>query len=187
MDGKTHVSHSMREAYVFQNACITHVKKRTLNAWCSIHAFIVSFLTYVLRMFYVRCTFCCVWVKFEGGMSPLDVQLCTLFLESRQFASIFVGVMPFYTQFSVFFSYMLWHIELKFITWLLSIEFQIKLAYHQFLSIFVGVMPFLVLKILEIHSLPIFSPMCFDIWSFNFVYDFYLMNFILKSRVINFL
>ena len=27
MDGKTHVSRSMRETYVFQNACITYVKK----------------------------------------------------------------------------------------------------------------------------------------------------------------
>ena len=54
MDGKTHVSHSMRETYIFQNGCITYVKKRTLNAWCSIYAFNVRFLTYVLRMFYVR-------------------------------------------------------------------------------------------------------------------------------------
>ena len=49
MDGKTHVSRSMRETYVFQNACITHVKKHTLNAWCSIYAFNVRFL----RTFYV--------------------------------------------------------------------------------------------------------------------------------------
>ena len=54
MDGKTRVSRSMRETYVFQNACIMHVKKRTLKAWCSIYAFNVRFLTYVLRMFYVR-------------------------------------------------------------------------------------------------------------------------------------
>ena len=54
MDGKTHVSRSMRETNVFQNACITHVKERTLKAWCSIYAFNVRFLTYVLRMFHVR-------------------------------------------------------------------------------------------------------------------------------------
>ena len=54
MDGKTHVSHSMRETYIFQNACITYVKKRTLNAWCSIYAFKERFLTYDLCMFYVR-------------------------------------------------------------------------------------------------------------------------------------
>ena len=51
MDGKTHVFRSMRETYVFQNARITYVKKRTLNACCSIYAFNVRFLTYVLRMF----------------------------------------------------------------------------------------------------------------------------------------
>ena len=54
MDGKTNASRSMRETYVFQNARITYVKKRTLNAWCSINAFNVRFLTYVLRIFYVR-------------------------------------------------------------------------------------------------------------------------------------
>ena len=54
MDGKTHVSRTMRETYVFQNACMTHVKKCMLNAWCSIYAFNVRFLKYVLRMFYVR-------------------------------------------------------------------------------------------------------------------------------------
>ena len=54
MDGKTHVFPSMRETYVFQNACMTYVKKRMLNAWCSIYAFNVHFLTYVLRMFYVH-------------------------------------------------------------------------------------------------------------------------------------
>ena len=59
MDGKSHVSRSMRETYVFQNACITHVKKRTLNAWCSIYTFNVRF-TYVSRTVNVRYTFCCV-------------------------------------------------------------------------------------------------------------------------------
>ena len=54
MDGKTHVSRSMRETYVFQNVCITHVKKHTLNTWCSIYVFNVRFLTYVLHMFHVR-------------------------------------------------------------------------------------------------------------------------------------
>ena len=58
MDGKTHVSRSMRETYVFQNACIMYVKKRTLNAWCSINAFNVRFQTYVLRTLNICCTFC---------------------------------------------------------------------------------------------------------------------------------
>ena len=67
MDGKTHVSRSMRETYVFQNACITHVKERTLNAWCSIYAFNVRF-TYVLRTVNVRCTFCCVPLPLKGTL-----------------------------------------------------------------------------------------------------------------------
>ena len=55
------------------------------------------------------------------------------------------------TQFSSLFSYMLWHIELKFCTWLCLTEIQIKFEYRQFASIFVGVMPLLELRILEVH------------------------------------
>ena len=46
-------------------------------------------------------------------------------VECRQLASIFIEVMPFFgtwntgkTQFSALFSYLLWHIELKFFIWL---------------------------------------------------------------------
>ena len=53
MDGKTHVSRSMRETYVFQNACITHVKKLTL-----MHGARFMRLTYVFeRTFYVCFTY----------------------------------------------------------------------------------------------------------------------------------
>ena len=55
-------------------------------------------------------------------------------------------------QFSALFSYMLWHIELKFCIWLCFTLLQIKCEYHQFASIFVGVMPLLKLRILKIHS-----------------------------------
>ena len=64
----------------------------------------------------------------------------------RQFASVFVGVMPLLklarnTQFSTLFSYML--------------------------------MPLLELRILEIYSFSHFSPTCFDVLSWNIVYDFH--------------
>ena len=74
-----------------------------------------------------------------------------------QFVSIFVGVMPLLElrilkiQFSALFSYMLWHIELKFCTWLCCTVLQIKFECRQFASIFVGVMPLLELRILEIQ------------------------------------
>ena len=76
------------------------------------------------------------------------------------------------TQFSAFFSYILWHIELKFYIWLCFTVLQIKFGCRQFASFFVGVMPLLELRLLEIHSLPHFSPTCFDILSWNFSYDF---------------
>ena len=75
--------------------------------------------------------------------------------------SIRVSIRPF----SALFSYMLWHIELKFCTWLCSNVLQIKLECRQFASSFVGVMPLLKLRLLEIHSFPLFSLTCFDILS----------------------
>ena len=84
------------------------------------------------------------------------------------------------------FSYMLWHIELKFCTWLCSNVLQIKFECHQFVSIFVGVMPLLELKILQIHSFPHFSLTCFDILSWNFAYDFVLLYYRSSSSVVNF-
>ena len=79
------------------------------------------------------------------------------------------------TQFSTLFSYMLWHIELKFCIWLCFTVLQIKFECRQFASSFVGVMPLLELRILEIHSFPHFSLTCFDILRWNFTYDFVLL------------
>ena len=111
--------------------------------------------------------------------------------ECRQFASSFVGVMPLLElrileiQFSALFSYMLWHIELKFCIWLCFTVLQIKFECRQFASIFVGAMPLLELKLLEIHSFPHFSLTCFDILSWNFAYDFVLLYYISSSSVVN--
>ena len=57
----------------------------------------------------------CTWLCFT------EIQIK---FECRQFASTFMGVMPLFElrileiQFSALFSYMLWHIELKFFIWL---------------------------------------------------------------------
>ena len=73
------------------------------------------------------------------------------------------------SQFSALFSYMLWHIKLKFCMSLSSYKHSVKFEYRQFPSIFVGVMPLLELRILEIpvHSFLQFSPTCIDILSWN--------------------
>ena len=52
-------------------------------------------------------------------------------------------------------------------------------------SIFVEVMPLLELRILEIHSFPLFSLTCFDILSWNFAYDFVLVYHRSLSSVIH--
>ena len=83
--------------------------------------------------------------------------------ECRHFASIFEGVMPSDSPsvrpsvrlsdrvsvrpFSALFSYMLWHIEMKFCTWLCVNVLQIKFECRHFASIFEGVMPLCELRI----------------------------------------
>ena len=88
-------------------------------------------------------------------------------------------------QFSAHFSYMLWHIELKFCIWLSLTLLQIKFECCKFASIFVGVTPLLELRILEIHSFPHFSLTSFDILSWNFSYDFVLLYYRSSSSIVN--
>ena len=73
-------------------------------------------------------------------------------------------------QFSTLFSYMLWHIELKFCTWLYFTEIQTNCKCRHFASIFVGVMPLLEHRILKIHSFPHFSLTCCFIIIFTILY-----------------
>ena len=96
--------------------------------------------------------------------------------------SVRVSVRPF----SALFSYMLWHIELRFCTWLCFNVLQIKFECHHFASIFEGVMPLCELRIKVLCSFPLFSPTCFGILSWNFAYDFVLLNYISSSSVVNF-
>ena len=79
------------------------------------------------------------------------------------------------SQFSALFSYMLWHIDLKFCVSLYFYARKIKFECHQFPSLFAGVMLLFNFKLLQICSFPHFSPTCFDILRSNFVYDFVLM------------
>ena len=80
---------------------------------------------------------------------------------------------------------MLWHIELKFCTWLCFTEIQTKFKCRHFGSIFVGVMPLLEHRILKIHSFPHFSLTCFDILIWNFAHDFVLLKYRPSLSVVN--
>ena len=106
----------------------------------------------------------------------------------RQFASIFVGVMPLLEfrileiQFSTLFSYMLWHIELQFCIWLCFTVLQIKCECCQFASIFVGIMPLLELRILKIQFSALFSYMLWHI-ELKFCIWLCLMNYISSLSV----
>ena len=81
------------------------------------------------------------------------------------------------SQFSALFSYMLWHIDLKFCVSLYFYARKIKFECHQFPSLFAGVMLLFNFKLLQICGFPHFSPTCFDILSSNFIYDFVLMYY----------
>ena len=87
--------------------------------------------------------------------------------------SIHPSVRP--SQCSALFSYMHWHIDLKFCVSLYFYARKIKFKCHQFPSLFAGVMLLFNFKLLQICSFPHFSPTCFDILSSNFVYDFVFM------------
>ena len=89
------------------------------------------------------------------------------------------------TQFSTLFSYMLWHIELKFCIWLCFTILQIKFECRQFALILVRVIPLSELRILKIHSFPHFSFTCFDILSWNFAYDFVSPYYRSSSSAVN--
>ena len=118
------------------------------------------------------------------------IRLCGTVLqikfERHQFPSIFVGVMPLLElkileiQFSAVFSYMLWHIELKFCIWLYFTVLQIKFECRQFLSILIGVMPLLGLKILEIQFSAVFSDM---LWQIELKFCIWLCFIVLQIKL----
>ena len=89
------------------------------------------------------------------------------------------------SQFSALFSYMLWHIDLKFCVSLYFYARKIKFECHQFPSLFAGVIPLFNFKIFQICSFPHFSPTCFDILSWNFAHDFVLMYYRSSLSVVN--
>ena len=123
------------------------------------------------------------------------IRLCYTVLqikfECREFASIFVGVMPLlelsllgqhsFLQFSrTCFGILSWIFVYYF-----HFKVQNKLECDQFSKIFVGILHILELRILEIHGFPHFYPSRFDILSWNRLYDVLFTNFRYNSKVVN--
>ena len=125
----------------------------------------------------------CIWLFYRTTgqlrVSSISVNFCWSYVPFRMYNTE-------NTQFSALFSYTLWHIELKFCTWLCFTVLQIKFECRQLPSILVGVMALLELRIIEIHSFPHFSLTRFDIFSWNFAYDFVSLYYRLSSSVVNF-
>ena len=104
--------------------------------------FLLHALTYWAEILHMTLFYC---TSDEVYVSSISVTFC------RSYAP-FITYNAGNTQYSALFSYMLWHIELKFYIWLCLTVLQIKFECRQFASIFVGVMPLSGLIILEIHS-----------------------------------
>ena len=139
------------------------------------HTFLLHALTYWVQILYMTLFLCTteqVWVS----------SFCFNFCMS--YASLWTKNTR-NTQFSALFSYMLWHIELKFCIWLCFTVLQIKFECLQFASIFVGVMSLLELRILEIHSFPHFSLTSFNILSWKFAYYFVFLYYRSSLSVVN--
>ena len=124
----------------------------------------------------------CIWLCF----TVLQIKF-----KCRQFASIFVGIMPLlelrklkmhsFPHFSLTcFDILSWNFAYEIV-----LLIQIKFECRQFASIVDGVMPLLELRILEIHSFPHFTLTCFDILSWNFAYDFVLLCYKSSLSVVN--
>ena len=103
------------------------------------------------------------------------------------------SVRPSVRPFSALFSYMLWHIELKFCTWLCFNVLQIKFECRHFASIFIRpsgrIMVWWCPSVRPSGSpsarFPNFSPTCFDILSWNFAHDFVQMYYRSSLSVVN--
>ena len=130
----------------------------------------------------VLCTVCCAQVYFPTFFLLFHIRTSYFFptfytpvfrRDVLWYGDVRPGLRPVSVRpFSALFSYMLWHIELKFCTWLCFDVLQIKFDCRHFASIFEGVMPLCELRIKVMCSFLHFSLTCFDILSSNFAYDF---------------
>ena len=101
------------------------------------HTFLLHALTYSADILHMTLFWC---TTEQVRVSSLNVNFWTSY---ASFGTKIIGN----TQFSAFFSCMLWHIELKFCTWLCFNVIQSKLVCCHFASIFEGVMPLCELRI----------------------------------------
>ena len=149
----------VRVSSICVNFCGSYAPFWNLEYWkyTVFRTFLLHPLTYWAESLHITLFFCTtyqVWVS----------SICVYF-----------GVMPLFELrilFSALFSYTLWHIELKFCTWLCFTVIQVNFECRQWASILLGEMSLLGLRILEIHSFPHFSPAFFDILSWIFSYNF---------------
>ena len=119
----------LKELFLFVNL---EYRKYTVFLTFLLHA--LTYWAEILHMTLFWCTTDQVWVS----------SLCVNFW--RSYASLWTYNIG-NTQFSALFSYMLWHIELKFCTWLCFNVLQRKFECCHFASIFEGVIPLCELRI----------------------------------------
>ena len=186
------IKNEVRVSSIYMNSCGSYAPFGTSNTGNTQFSALFSYMLWHIELKV------CIWLCFT---------VLQIMFECCEFVSIVVGVMPllelrilkihsfshfslywkYNVQFSALFSYMLWHIELKFCIRLCFTVLQIKFECLQFASILVGVMSLLELQILEIHSFLHFSLTCFDILSWKFAYDFVSPYYKSSSSVVNLL
>ena len=96
------------------------------------HTFLLHALTYwaeILHIILLLCTTNQVFASIFEGVIPLFIRPSS----DGTYYGMVMSVRPF----SALFSYMLWHNELKFCTWLCFNVLQIKFEYRDFASIFI--------------------------------------------------
>ena len=137
------ITDQVRVSSIYFNSCGSYAPFGTSNTGNTQFSALFSYMLWHIELKF------CIWLCFT--VLQIKVECC-------EFVSIVVGVMPLLelrntgnTQFSALFSYMLWHIELKFCIWLCFTVLQIKFKCRQFASSLVRVMPLLKLRILEIQ------------------------------------
>ena len=150
----------------------------SISSFASIFVGVMPLFELWILEYTVFHTFLLNALKYWAEILHMTLSYCTTDEECRQFASIFVGVMPLlnleywiYTVFHTFlFTALTYWAEILHMTLSYCTTDQ---ECRQFALIFVGVMPLLELRILEIHSFQHFSLTCFDILSLNISHDFF--------------
>ena len=128
----------VRVSSISVNFCWSYAPFWDSESWkytvfCTVLLYALTYWASILRMTLLYCT-------------TYQVRVLSICFNIWRSYALFRTSNAGNTQFSLLFSYMLWHMELKFCIWLCYTVLQIKSECRQFASILVGLMPLLEAK-----------------------------------------